>query len=118
MTTAQHVLDELRGPARELRDLQPEVWHGFSSMQGAAMGDGALPRKVKELIALAIAVTRACDGCIASHARSAARYGATAEEVAEMVSVCMVMNGGPATVHGPRAWAAFREFAPSAPPEG
>lgn len=111
MTTAQDILDELRQPARQLRDSQPEVWHGFAAMEGATMKDGALPRRVKELIALAIAVTRACDGCIASHAKSAAKHGASEEEVAEVVSVCMLMNGGPATVHGPRAWEAFRQFA-------
>ncbi|MGH9047308.1 MAG: carboxymuconolactone decarboxylase family protein, partial [Acidimicrobiales bacterium] len=66
---------------------------------------------VKELIALAIAVTRECDGCIASHARAAARRGATVAEVSEMVGVAILMNGGPGTVWGPRALTAFHEFA-------
>jgi AhpD family alkylhydroperoxidase len=80
-------------------------------MDNAAMGDGALPARVKELIALAIAVTRECDGCVLAHARGAVRRGATAQEVAETMGVAIVMNGGPGTVWGPRAYAAFEEFA-------
>lgn len=72
---------------------------------------GELPAKIKELIALAIAVTRECDGCVAAHARGAARRGATAQEVAETMGVAILMNGGPGTVWGPRAYAAFQEYA-------
>src|SRR5215472_17350489 len=75
------------------------------------MGDGALPAGVKELIALAIAATKECDGCVAAHARSAARQGVTDSEVAEAMGVVILMNGGPGTVWGPRALAAFEEFA-------
>ena len=74
------------------------------------MADGALTAKTKELIALAISITRECDGCIAAHARGAARQGATADEVTEMIGVAISMNGGPGTVWGPWALAAFREF--------
>jgi AhpD family alkylhydroperoxidase len=72
------------------------------------------PPHVKELVALAIAVSKECDGCIAYHARGAALQGATREELAEVLAVALLMNGGPATVYGPRAWAAFDEFAPKA----
>ncbi len=74
------------------------------------MASGALPAKTKELIALAIAVTRECDGCIASHARAAAKAGATTQEVAETMGVAILMNGGPGTVWGPRALDAFEEY--------
>ncbi len=74
------------------------------------MASGALPSKTKELIALAIAVTRECDGCIVSHARAAANAGATAQEVAETMGVAILMNGGPGTVWGPRALDAFEEY--------
>lgn len=114
MGAAQDVLDELRGPTRTLRAASAGAWAGFASLHDAALADGALPRRLKELIALAIAVTKECDGCIASHAKGAARYGATPEEVAEALGVALLMNGGPATVYGPRAWAAYQEFA--APP--
>ena len=85
----------------------------YAELHKAAMGEGELSAKFKELIALAIAVTRECDGCIAAHARGAARHGASAAEVAEMVGVAILLNGGPGTVWGPRALAAFHEFADS-----
>lgn len=101
---------ELRDPALALRRMIPEVYDGFAALQKAAIGDGALDVKTKELIALAIAVADQCDGCIASHARGAARAHATEQEVAETLGVCIQMMGGPGTVYGPRAFAAFREF--------
>jgi AhpD family alkylhydroperoxidase len=104
------VLGELRQPARDLREYIPDVVGGYAGMQRAAMAEGALSTKVKELIALAVAVTRECDGCIAAHARGAARHDATEEEVAEALGVAIMLNGGPATVWGPRALAAFKEM--------
>jgi len=111
MATAREIQDELVPAGHRLRAAIPEVYSGYSTLARAAMGDGALPARVKELIALAIAVTRECDGCIAAHARSAVRRGATAQEVAETMGVAILMNGGPGTVWGPRAYAAFEEFA-------
>ena len=116
MTTAREIQDELKVPGRRLRAAIPEVYAGYAALSGAAMGDGALPAKVKELIALAIAVTMECDGCVAAHARSAARRGVTAEEVAEAMGVAIAMNGGPSTVWAPRAYAAFEEFAAASGP--
>ncbi|HHU10382.1 MAG TPA: carboxymuconolactone decarboxylase family protein [Intrasporangiaceae bacterium] len=104
-------LSDLRAPARELRRLIPDVYKGFAETHKAALGDGVLDTKTKELIALAISVSKQCDGCIASHARGAATAGATREEVAEMIGVTILMNGGPGTVYGPRALAAFDSFA-------
>jgi AhpD family alkylhydroperoxidase len=111
MATAHDVGRTLAEPARRLREDIPDVIEAFAGLQRAAMGDGALPAKVKELIALAVAATRECDGCIAAHARGAARHEATEAEVAEAIGVVVLMNGGPGTVWGPRALAAFREFA-------
>jgi AhpD family alkylhydroperoxidase len=109
--THKEILDELREPVRALRERIPGVFDGYRALNSAVFVDGALDTKTKELIALAIAVTRQCDGCVASHARGAARRGATEDEVAEALGVAILMNGGPGTVHGPRALEAFREFA-------
>ena len=105
------MLSELSQPTRELRAAIPDTWSGFVEMHRSALGDGALSTTIKELIALAISISSQCDGCIAHHARAAARSGATAEEVAETIGVALLMNGGTASVYGPRAWAAFHEFA-------
>ncbi len=112
------VLEELRPLHRELRHAIPEVYKGFGEFHHAAFATGALDVKTKELIAFAIGVIQRCDGCIASHAEGAARAGATRQEAAEAVGVAMLMNGGPATIYGPRAYAAFCEFAamPTATP--
>lgn len=110
MTHGQAVQDELREPGRALRRAIPEVYDGYRRMHAAAYAAGALDQKTKELIAPAIAVSKECDGCIASHARGAVRSGATEEEAAEALGVAIAMNGGPGTVYGARAFAAFREF--------
>ncbi len=104
------VLDDLRDPAKRLRAAIPGVYAGFSATHKEALAGGAVDEKTKELIALAISVAQQCDGCIASHARGAAMKGATPEEVAETLGVCILMAGGPATVYGPRAYDAFLEF--------
>jgi len=109
----REVIRSLEEPTRSLRDAIPEVWRGFGDLHRAAVGDGVLPARVKELIALTIAVVKQCDGCIAYHAKAAARRGATAEEVAEALGVALLMDGGPASVYGPRAWSAYREFTPA-----
>lgn len=113
MTHYSGVISDLAEPTRSLRDASPEVWAGFAELHKAAVADGALPARVKELLALAIAVVKQCDGCIAYHAKAAARRGATPEEVSEALGVALLMDGGTASVYGPRAWDAYREFAPA-----
>jgi AhpD family alkylhydroperoxidase len=60
-----------------------------------------------------VAVVKQFDDCIAYHAKAAALKGATSEAVAEALSVALLMDGGRrrAMGHGPRAWAAYEEFA-------
>jgi len=112
MGKARDTLTELQEPTRALRAHIPAVFEAYGSMSKAStIGDGALDAKTKELIALAISVVKQCDGCMASHAQKAARRGATPEEVAEALGVAIMMAGGPGTVHAPRAFEAFMEFA-------
>lgn len=109
-----HGKDVLRdlGPLhRNLRRAIPEVYKGFGELSKAAFNEGALDQRTKELMALAIGVAQGCDGCVASHAQAAVRAGATRQEAAEAIGVTFLMHGGPATVHGARAYDAFCEFA-------
>jgi AhpD family alkylhydroperoxidase len=115
MTSHQDVIDDLRQPTRQLRRAIPDVWRGFGELHDAVMVDGALSGRTKELMAMVAAVVKRCDGCIAYHARAAAHRGATADEVAEALGVALLMDGGTASVYGPRAWEAYHEFAASAP---
>jgi AhpD family alkylhydroperoxidase len=111
---------ELREPYRALTKAIPDVMAGYGALHDAAFVEGALDLKTKELIALSIAITRECDGCIAAHGRNLARLDVTTEEVAEMIGVSITMNGGPGLVWGPRALEAFLEYrdgtAAAAPP--
>lgn len=72
--------------------------------------DGALSAKVKELMALSIAIAIHCEGCIVYHARAAAKHGATREEVAEAIGVAIEMGGGPSAVYGGEALEAFDQL--------
>jgi len=116
MGAHDEVLSELRGPTKSLRHAIPEAWDGFLSLHGAAMGDGEVPARLKEATALAISVVKHCDGCIAYHAKAAARAGAARAEVAELLGVALLMDGGTASVYAPRAWEAFLEFEADAGP--
>jgi AhpD family alkylhydroperoxidase len=111
MQSAHDVRKELTEPSKRLRENVPDVVQAYGTMQDAVMVDGALPAKVKELIALAIGASKECDGCIAAHGLGVVRQGATEAEVAEAMGVVVLMNGGPGTVWGARALAAYRELA-------
>jgi AhpD family alkylhydroperoxidase len=106
----QDVLDDLNPQGRALRQMIPEVYRGFGMMSTAVLSPGALDSKIKELMALIIGVVDRCDGCIAAHARGAVLAGASKEEAAEAIGVSFLMQGGPATVYGARAYDAFCEF--------
>lgn len=110
------VLDELKPLHRELRHAIPDVYKGFGELSKAAFADGALDRRTKELMAFAIGVVEGCDGCVASHGLAAARAGATRQQAAEAIGVTILMHGGPATIHGARAYDAFCEFTEAVEP--
>jgi AhpD family alkylhydroperoxidase len=98
--------------AIQLRELIPETLAAFGALSRAAQTPGALDRKTKELIALALAVGGRCDACIAYHARGAGRAGANRQEVAEALGVAVQMGGGPAVNYAAGALRAFDELAP------
>lgn len=104
------VREGLLVPTRELRHTIPHVYAGYKQLHDSALAPGALDVRTKELIALAIAVSKECDGCIAAHAHAAVQHGATPAEAADAIGVTFLMNGGPATVYGARAFDAFQEF--------
>ncbi|MEN8040320.1 MAG: carboxymuconolactone decarboxylase family protein [Actinomycetota bacterium] len=108
-----HYHDVTRSTAeatKGLREMIPDSYAAFRDLHRSAFADGALSPAIKEMMAVAIAVADGCVGCIAAHARGAARFGATDEQFAEMLSVTILMSGGPGTVYAPEAWEAFQEF--------
>jgi AhpD family alkylhydroperoxidase len=111
------VIADLAAPTRSLREADEATWAAFAELHKSAVAEGVLPARIKELMALTIAVVKQCDGCIAYHAKAAARRGATPEEVAEALGVALLMDGGTASVYAPRAWDAYQEFARPRPSE-
>ena len=88
----------------------PETMQGFSELHKASITPGSLDSKTKELIALGIAITVRCDGCITFHVHDALHAGASKEEIAETVSVAILMGGGPSMVYGIEAMQAVSQY--------
>lgn len=99
----------------EVRKGIPGVAKAFSEIARTAIAAGALDSRTKELIALAIGIAARCDGCLAYHARAAARYGATRAEILETIGVALYMGGGPSMIYGAEALSAFDAFKPDTP---
>src|SRR3990167_1166860 len=94
----------------KLRKEIPEVMSGFSSLAQAATKDGALDKKTKELIAIALAVAARCDGCIGLHMQTVIKLGATRAELLETLGMAIYMGGGPSAVYAADALKAFDEL--------
>jgi len=92
----------------ELKKLAPDEFRGFVALD-AIIGkeDGAIPRKYRELIALAVSCTTQCPYCLDVHTRNAKRAGATREEVAEAALLAAALRAGAAVTHGTLALKLF-----------
>jgi AhpD family alkylhydroperoxidase len=80
--------------------LAPEAMAGFQALDKAALADGAIPKKYKELIAIAVGLTTQCPYCIEVHRKAAIAAGATRTELAETVFVATALRAGAALTHG------------------
>ena len=94
----------------KLRVAIPDVMSGFSSMAAASTKDGALSKKTKELMAMALAIAARCDGCIGFHAQALVKLGVTREEFMETLGMAVYMGGGPSLMYAAEALSAFEEF--------
>ncbi|WP_068469928.1 carboxymuconolactone decarboxylase family protein [Candidatus Protochlamydia phocaeensis] len=94
----------------KMRKEMPEVMNGFNTLAQAATKDGALNKKTKELIALALGIAAHCDGCIGFHTQSLIKLGVTREEFLETLSMAVYMGGGPSLMYAAEALKAFEEF--------
>ena len=105
--------DRLRNVKKNSQTLavaQPSVMEMFEKLHQTAGATGALDRKTKELMALAISVTHGCDDCIAHHVHDAIEAGATREEFAEALGVAVLMGGGPGMIYASHAIEAVNQF--------
>jgi AhpD family alkylhydroperoxidase len=101
---------ELNTWMEKLGAAAPGVMEGFGKLHEEAIKSKALDSKTKELIALGIAITVRCDGCIAYHVHDALEGGATEAEIAETVGVAILMGGGPSVVYGIEAMQAVKQY--------
>jgi AhpD family alkylhydroperoxidase len=84
----------------KLNTLTPKAFEGFHAMDHAAMADGAVPKKYKELMALAVALTTQCPYCLEVHRKAAHAAGASETEIAETIMVAVALRAGAALTHG------------------
>ena len=105
MTTDTRITDwdeysgALRERGKEFGQLHPELMKGFSALSRGASTTQHIDAKTREFIALAVAVTTRCQGCIDAHARKAKAAGATKAEIAEALGVAIALNAGAALTY-------------------
>lgn len=87
--------------------LSPDTIRGYRELSDAGKKKNILGDKMHELIALAVAVTRQCDGCITNHTDAAVKLGATREEIVEALGVAIAVNAGAALMYSARVLDAF-----------
>lgn len=94
----------LLGRVGDFASLSPDVLRGLHTIESSAARTGHLDAKIHELIALAVAVTTRCDGCIAVHAAKALALGTTREEIAEALGTAIALNAGAALTYAARVF--------------
>ena len=102
---------QLSSTIGEIGKLSPDTIKGYLALSGAGKQTGKLDAKTRELIALAVAVSLRCDGCITVHTDAAAKAGAAREELAEALGVAIAVNAGAALVYSARTIDAFKQHA-------
>jgi AhpD family alkylhydroperoxidase len=95
--------DQLKNRIGDFGKLSPDTVRGYSTLSRAGDKTQHLDAKTRELIALAVAVTTRCDGCITVHVDAALGQGATREEISEALGVAVALNAGAALVYSARA---------------
>jgi AhpD family alkylhydroperoxidase len=98
---------ELNARVKEMSRLAPNAVAGFMALDTGAGKTTHLDAKTRELIALAVAVTTRCDGCIVVHTDRAIKAGASREEVAEALGVAIALNAGAALAYSARVLDAY-----------
>ncbi|MBD9609733.1 carboxymuconolactone decarboxylase family protein [Pseudomonas rhodesiae] len=88
----------------------PDVMRGLMTIDNAAAKTGHLEAKFHEMIALAVAVTTRCDGCISVHTKKAVDAGATLEEISEALGVAIALNAGAALTYSARVIETYQQL--------
>jgi AhpD family alkylhydroperoxidase len=105
---------QLFGRIGEIAKLSPDTVKAYQTMSTAGQKTGHLDAKTRELVALAVAVSLRCDGCITVHSAEALKHGASREEIAEALGVAISVNAGAAMVYSARTMDAVAAHTASA----
>ncbi len=100
-------LQELMSRMGEIGRTSPDVIRGYRTLSDAGSKTNKLDAKTRELIALAVAVSLRCDGCITTHTTAAIKNGASKEEIVEALGVAISVNAGAALVYSSRVLDAY-----------
>lgn len=100
-------LSEVKSRIAGIAKMQPDLVRGYRMISDSKPENPTLDPKTRELIALAVAVTTRCDGCISVHIEAAKKHGATREEILEALGVAVGINTGTALIFSARAMDAF-----------
>jgi len=95
---------------RTIQEHLPGVLENFMGLTQSIMEQDLIPPKLKELMAVAVAVGIRCQPCIVHHVKRALDQGATAEEILEACSVAVMMGGGPSIAHTSYVVQALKDF--------
>jgi AhpD family alkylhydroperoxidase len=98
---------QLAAAISEIAKTAPDLVRGYRMLATSRAKSGALDAKTRELVALAVAVTVRCDGCITTHVDLAKKQGATADEITDALGIAVMVNAGAALVYSARTLDAF-----------
>jgi AhpD family alkylhydroperoxidase len=107
MLTWEEYLHDLVARIGEIGRTSPDIIRGYRTLSDAGQKTNHIDAKTRELIALAVAVTLRCDGCITTHTSAAIKNGANKEEIVEALGVAISVNAGAALVYSSRVLDAF-----------
>ena len=85
--------------AKQRTELAPDTMAAFKAFSASVFAEGALPKKTKQLIAVAVAHVTQCPYCIRGHTEAALRQGASDKEIMEAIWVAAEMRAGGAFAH-------------------
>lgn len=94
----QQIVEKRTKNRGRLKKDAPLLFEGFYGLMKAYYQPSALDNKYKELIAVALSVSRCCIPCLANHTKNAIEAGATREEVIDAAQIGIEFGGGPSFV--------------------
>lgn len=103
-------LNNTRTGLRNLNAAIPDTSKAFGALNAAVKQSGVLDYKTKEFIALGISIADRCEPCISLHIDALIKAGASREEVADVLGMCIQMGGGPSLMYAAKALECFDEL--------